>query len=736
MATRRPLVLASGVVREMPTGDTVPVTNGGTGTTTSTGTGSVVLSASPTFTGAPLAPTPPKEDDDTSIATTHHVKLSFVSPSTGGVLDWNDTTNTMPGVGPTLLDGNTSVNGPSAVTGIASGWFFHPLNIAYSVSTGGGNTTQFAVAYGNRGDELLMRGRFSGTWGNWSRFLTHLNFNSYAPALDGTGATGSWGISITGNAATSSATSGNAATATTLATARTIAISGPVTGTATSFNGSANITIPVTAVNMSDAAISGSLPATKGGTGQTVYAVGDVLYASTTTALSKLAAIAVGNVLRSGGVGVAPAWGKVVMTTDVSGILPAPNGGTGQGVYAVGDLLYASTTTALSRLADVAVGNVLRAGGVGVAPAWGKAVLTTDVSGVLPNANGGTGTGTYSQGDILYASVANTLSKLNIAASGNVLRSGSGIVPAWGKVALTTDVSGQLPIANGGTGATTAANALTALGAVAKAGDVMTGDLSIEKSSNANLVVKTTSGFSALIFQKSASGFGNYINGRTGTSERWQVILGTQDAESGSNAGSDFAIARFTDAGAPIDEVIRFRRSDAFTTFSGQIYCEQAARINGYLAKTGVGGGFGGNVHNWFWSGSSLQAWVDSTNVGNVTLTSDERVKHTIDDLVVDRTAFLAIRTISYRYQNIGIFTDDGEHWGFSANNLLTCMPIAVHGTPDAVQEDGTPAPMSVEDRPILAATVNQVQQLIAEVQALRSELDLLKGQLNGQLPG
>ena len=39
------------------------------------------------------------------------------------------------------------------------------------------------------------------------------------------------------------ALSGNATTATTLQTARTIAISGDVTGTATSFNGSANIAI-------------------------------------------------------------------------------------------------------------------------------------------------------------------------------------------------------------------------------------------------------------------------------------------------------------------------------------------------------------------------------------------------------------------------------------------------------------------------------------------------------------
>ena len=48
------------------------------------------------------------------------------------------------------------------------------------------------------------------------------------------------------------ALSGNATTATTLQTARTIALSGAATGTATSFNGSANITIPVTALNASN----------------------------------------------------------------------------------------------------------------------------------------------------------------------------------------------------------------------------------------------------------------------------------------------------------------------------------------------------------------------------------------------------------------------------------------------------------------------------------------------------
>lgn len=84
---------------------------------------------------------------------------------------------------------------------------------------------------------------------------------------------------------------------------------------------------------------------------------------------------------------------ELVASTDastLSGVLAAVNGGTGQSSYAVGDLLYASTTTALSKLAGVATGNALISGGVNTAPSYGKIGLTTHVSGTLPIANGGT----------------------------------------------------------------------------------------------------------------------------------------------------------------------------------------------------------------------------------------------------------------------------------------------------------------------------------------------------------
>jgi hypothetical protein len=66
-----------------------------------------------------------------------------------------------------------------------------------------------------------------------------------------------------------------------------------------------------------------------GGTGFTSYAVGDIIYANTTTSLAKLPDVAVGNALISGGVAAAPSYGKIGLTTHVDGTLAAGNGGTG-----------------------------------------------------------------------------------------------------------------------------------------------------------------------------------------------------------------------------------------------------------------------------------------------------------------------------------------------------------------------------------------------------------------------
>lgn len=99
----------------------------------------------------------------------------------------------------------------------------------------------------------------------WRKILDSSNYTSYTVTKTGSGASGTWGISISGNAATSSKCTGNAATATVadsakactgnsasatkLATARNFSISGGATAAAVSFNGTGNATLSVTSLN-------------------------------------------------------------------------------------------------------------------------------------------------------------------------------------------------------------------------------------------------------------------------------------------------------------------------------------------------------------------------------------------------------------------------------------------------------------------------------------------------------
>lgn len=122
------------------------------------------------------------------------------------------------------------------------------------------------------------------------------------------------------------------------------------------------------------------------------------------------------------------------LTLGWTGTLGVARGGTNIASYAVGDLIYASGATTLSKLADVAVGSYLRSGGVTTAPLW--STLT------LPNAS--------SQGDIFYSSAANAMTVLAKDANATRYLSNTGASnnPAWAQVNLANGVTGNLPVAN------------------------------------------------------------------------------------------------------------------------------------------------------------------------------------------------------------------------------------------------------------------------------------------------
>ena len=61
--------------------------------------------------------------------------------------------------------------------------------------------TQVAWGWEDNANKLATRNVTGGTFGAWVYYLNSANYNSYTPTFGGTGATGTWPISITGNAA-------------------------------------------------------------------------------------------------------------------------------------------------------------------------------------------------------------------------------------------------------------------------------------------------------------------------------------------------------------------------------------------------------------------------------------------------------------------------------------------------------------------------------------------------------
>ncbi len=109
----------------------------------------------------------------------------------------------------------------------------------------------------------------------------------------------------------------------------------------------------------------------------------------------------------------------------LSGDLPASNAITAL----TGDVTATGPGSVAATIANLAVTNAKIANAT--------IDLTAKVTGVLPEANGGTHQSTYTTGDILYASAANTLSKLAAGTNGYVLTQAAG-VPSWAPGGVST----------------------------------------------------------------------------------------------------------------------------------------------------------------------------------------------------------------------------------------------------------------------------------------------------------
>lgn len=199
-----------------------------------------------------------------------------------------------------------------------------------------------------------------------------------------------------------------------------------------------------------------------GGTGIASYTSGDLLYATGSTTLSKLAIGSANTVLASDG--SAPSWRTIVnadvnasaaiartklasgsashvLINDGSGVvsseatLAVSRGGTNLASYTTGDVIYASGATTLAKLGIGTSGQVIRTNSGATAPEWGAALI----------AGGGTGVTSYTAGDLLYFATGTALSKLAIGTAGQVLKTNAGATaPEWGAAASSLAVAAKI----------------------------------------------------------------------------------------------------------------------------------------------------------------------------------------------------------------------------------------------------------------------------------------------------
>lgn len=238
--------------------------------------------------------------------------------------------------------------------------------------------------------------------------------------------------------------------------------------------------------------LSNALPVGSGGTGISAYDIGDMIYANGVQSLVKLPIGTADQVLKVNAGATAPQWttGSALTKTDDTnvtltlggspstallaatsitvgwtGTLAPSRGGTGFGSYAVGDMLYASGTTTLAKLAKPSVTSLMIMSSAGV-PSWKNpqygsfydtttqaatiintaypiTLNTTDLSnGVTVETTAAVVTGTISNGGGVAGTVLNVTAVTSGTISIGQILTGTGITAGTRVIAFVSGTGG------------------------------------------------------------------------------------------------------------------------------------------------------------------------------------------------------------------------------------------------------------------------------------------------------
>ena len=144
----------------------------------------------------------------------------------------------------------------------------------------------------------------------------------------------------------------------------------------------------------------------------------------------------------------------------------------------------------------------------------------------------------------------------------------------------------------------------------------------------------------------------------------------------------------------------------------------------GYRTRLGVNGGYDNHSFNIAY-GSVPNLWIDNTNLGQISIVSDARIKHEVQAMPPATEQVMLMRPITYQFKDVDMWKDDGiRRYGFIAQELRSVHGLhdTVVGENEALTVDGTIQPLTLDTTQLIAVLTKALQETIARVDELEAK--------------
>jgi hypothetical protein len=523
------------------------------------------------------------------------------------------------------------------------------------------------------------------------------------------------------------------------------------------------------------------LSATRGGTGNGTYVIGDILYASSTSALTRLNASTAGRYLRTNGPGTAPSWVQVPLT-DITATGTSSNT-TNTSVLTISgaaityrtfnfhehDVATANVKVGASALDSVAAGAGTSSGVSNTAVGYGS--LTAVVGGVAAYS------GSYNSGYGMYSGSNITLGQSNTCIGAYSLYTGTTClyntmigdssgrnvtgdynigIGSHAFYSAVTNTTGDYNIAVGhqaGRGLTSASHSIAignaALGKSAATWTTGNYNIAIGK----DVMSAATTAYNNTIMGVTAAtslttGYSNVIMGYGAGQTTIATLIGFEnviigkDAHGGSsNASRIVAIGCLAVAGSEIGGVaVGYNASSALSgvslganASSGSGICISQNSAATTASDSGINIGCSSatatasqirigtsGVHTNFYSPTGTVIWTSS----------DIKLKDDIEPSELGLDFITALRPVSYRWiREKGL--SSRKSFGFIAQEiqaLVDANKFKIVDDPTIDNPDTEDPHLSLSYQDFIAPMVKAIQEQQVMIDQLRSELNALKG--------